>query len=197
MRRDRQNGDLPLLGAVAPEHPIGAGGAVLDIGLKHLFSWVERIQQGGKGMGVQAWMAGAVGRELADAALNLLKEAELFGLAVLADRGRGRLLQLLELIRGLRGPADLETHSRVSSSAGKAMARAWAAPRSGPFIRFPAAACSRPRRTELRASVLRNSQASEGGRWTVSTGSRMSWLPCSTSRKLRPALDLPRLIRPP
>ena len=65
-------------------------------------------------MGIQAWMAGAEGRELANAALNLLEEAELFGLAALADRGRGRLLQLLELIQGLRGPADLETHSRVS-----------------------------------------------------------------------------------
>jgi len=114
VRRDRQDGDLPLLGAVAPEHPIGAGGAVLDVGLKHLFSWVERIQQGRIGMGIQAWMAGAQGRELANAALNLLEEAELFGLAALADRGRGRLLQLLELIQGLRGPADLETHSRVS-----------------------------------------------------------------------------------
>ncbi len=42
-----------------------------------------------------------------------------------------------------------------------------------------------------------NSHASAAGTCTVSTGSRIRWLPCSTTRKLQPALDLPRLMRPP
>jgi hypothetical protein len=37
-------------------------------------------------MGVQAWMAWALGAEFANAAFHLLKESKLFGFAPLAER---------------------------------------------------------------------------------------------------------------
>jgi hypothetical protein len=52
VKRDRHDGDLSLLGAVAAELPVGARRVVLGVGLKHLFRRVERVQQGGKGLGV-------------------------------------------------------------------------------------------------------------------------------------------------
>jgi hypothetical protein len=42
---DRHDGDCSLLGAIAPEHPVGPRSAVLGVGLKHLFRRVERIRQ--------------------------------------------------------------------------------------------------------------------------------------------------------
>jgi hypothetical protein len=66
MGRDRNERDLALLGPATPEHSVGAGGAVLGVGLEHFSLRVQRIGQGGKGMGVEAWMAWALGAELCE-----------------------------------------------------------------------------------------------------------------------------------
>jgi len=118
MGRDRNERDLALLGPVTPEHPVGAWGAVLGVGLEHFFLRVQGIWQGREGMRVEPWMAWALGAELANAALPLLKEAKLFGLAPFANCRLGGLLQLLKLGCGFRSPEDLKTHASGSSSLG-------------------------------------------------------------------------------
>jgi hypothetical protein len=57
MGGDRNDRELAFLGPVTPKHYVGAGSAVLDVGLEHFFLRVQGIAQGGEGMGVQAWMA--------------------------------------------------------------------------------------------------------------------------------------------
>ena len=64
MERDRNDRDQGLLGSITPKHPASAGGAVLGIGLEHLFLRVQGIAEGGEGMGVEAWMVWVLGAEL-------------------------------------------------------------------------------------------------------------------------------------
>ena len=96
-------------------------------------------------------MAWAMGAELANAALHLLKKTKLFCLARFTECRLCGLLQPLKLGCGFRSPEDLNTHASGSSSGassdGKEVARAWATLLRSYRARFAPFALLDPART--------------------------------------------------
>ena len=58
VRRDGNYGDLARFWAVAPEHAIGARGAVLGVGFEDLVMRIERVRERVVLVRVQAWVTG-------------------------------------------------------------------------------------------------------------------------------------------
>jgi len=155
MRCDGDDSDLAFFRAVAPEDPVGARRAVLNVGLENLGVRIIRVLNRVVFVCLETRVA-RVSLEELNAFYDLLEQPFLLrGLCLpkplsVLKRSSGRHFKLVEGVRGLLKPDKREGHQPSSWSASFA-----AAVKSGGFfVTLPLRAWSSPRRTDAKAFGL-------------------------------------------